>query len=170
MRSAFTHWLARRVAGFPTLVVSLTPRASAYRSVAIADSRAREGERTGEKLRESSLFFQGIAVKWPPAGRVCTLDPSIQLETRWESRSRGAKERKARRQRFAARNVRWIARGVFFRRHEIARDAVQFVRLQELCRCTSVNPIINLEHLWRMTDYERFMYNCSGTINNVGLM
>lgn len=51
MRSAFTHWSARRVADFPTLV-SLTPRASVYRSVVTVDSRERKRKRGGKRERE----------------------------------------------------------------------------------------------------------------------
>jgi len=61
----FTHWLARRVAGFPTLI-SLTPRASAYRSVAIADSRAKK--RRIEKTERKFVVLPGNRCKMT-AGR-----------------------------------------------------------------------------------------------------
>lgn len=51
MRSAFTHWSARRVADFATLV-SLTPRASVYRSVVTVDSRERKRKRGGKREKE----------------------------------------------------------------------------------------------------------------------
>lgn len=59
MRSAFTHWSARRVAGFPTLV-SLTPRASVYRSVVTVDSREKEKreDRKREKERQKKKEFR----------------------------------------------------------------------------------------------------------------